>query len=227
MRARTPLLALAALAALMLPSSARAIGIEDVVDGGNTYPWVRVELPGTVCSNGSQYRFWYYDSPTSNNMVISFEGGGACWDYPSCSGQTGILGAAHPERHPDRLHHPVRAEVRLADHQRRRPRAFRSSGRRPTWSPTAGTWCTCPYCTGDVHVGNRVVTYTDPTGVNPPIMFRHNGYNNSVAIAELPAHPVPEHQQAARDRLQRGRRREQRDLLQRAAHAASRPRRIC
>jgi hypothetical protein len=39
-----------------------------------------------------------------------------------------------------------------------------------------------PYCTGDVHVGNRVVTYTDPTGVNPPIVFRHNGYNNSVGI---------------------------------------------
>jgi pectinacetylesterase len=42
-----------------------------------------------------------------------------------------------------------------------------------------------PYCTGDVHVGNRVVTYTDPTGVNPPITFRHNGYNNSVAIANF------------------------------------------
>ena len=38
-----------------------------------------------------------------------------------------------------------------------------------------------PYCTGDVHVGNRVVTYTDPTGANPPITFRHNGYNNTVA----------------------------------------------
>ena len=24
-----------------------------------------------------------------------------------------------------------------------------------------------PYCTGDVHVGNRVVTYTDPTGREP------------------------------------------------------------
>jgi hypothetical protein len=73
MKARTPLLALALAAMSLLPSTARAIGIEDVVDGGNTYPWVRVELPGTVCSNGSQYRFWYYDSPTSNNMVISYE----------------------------------------------------------------------------------------------------------------------------------------------------------
>jgi hypothetical protein len=38
-----------------------------------------------------------------------------------------------------------------------------------------------PYCTGDTHVGNNVVTYTDPTGVNPPIVFRHVGFNNTVA----------------------------------------------
>ncbi len=36
-----------------------------------------------------------------------------------------------------------------------------------------------PYCTGDVHVGNNVVTYTDPAGVNPPITWRHVGYNNT------------------------------------------------
>src|SRR5262245_32815939 len=96
---RARLLALT-LIGVCLPGAARAIGIEDVVDGGNNYPWVRVELPGTLCSNGSQYRFWYYDSPTSNNMLISFEGGGACWDYPSCSGQLGILGAANPNGIP-------------------------------------------------------------------------------------------------------------------------------
>jgi hypothetical protein len=48
-----------------------------------------------------------------------------------------------------------------------------------------------PYCTGDVHVGNNVVTYTDPAGVNPPITWRHVGYNNTVASAELPAHASP------------------------------------
>src|SRR4029450_7419495 len=99
MGVRGILLALA-LAAAALPGGARAIGIEDVVDGGNTYPWVRVELPGTLCSNGSQYRFWYYDSPTSTHLLLMFEGGGACWDSPSCSGQTGILGAANPNGIP-------------------------------------------------------------------------------------------------------------------------------
>lgn len=183
MRARTPLLALAALAALMLPSSARAIGIEDVVDGGNTYPWVRVEIPGTVCSNGSQYRFWYYDSPTSTNMVISYEGGGACWDYPSCSGQTGILGAANPNGIATDYITQMKAKYVSPIINGADPGV---PGRSKQNIVTNG-WdmVYVPYCTGDVHVGNRVVTYNDPTGVNPPITFRHNGYNNSVAIANF------------------------------------------
>ena len=89
-------LGITALATLATFGSAFAIGIEDVVDGGNTYNWQRVELPGTVCSNGSQYRFWYSDAAASTNLLILFEGGGACWDYATCSGQAGVLGAAHP-----------------------------------------------------------------------------------------------------------------------------------
>jgi hypothetical protein len=180
MKARTPLLALALAAMSLLPSTARAVGIEDVVDGGNTYPWVRVELPGTVCSNGSQYRFWYYDSPTSNNMVISYEGGGACWDYPSCSGQTGILGAANPNGIPTDYITQMKAKFvsPLINGADPGIPLFRSKTNLVTngWDMVY-----MPYCTGDVHVGNRVVTYTDPTGVNPPITFRHNGYNNSIA----------------------------------------------
>ncbi len=183
MRARTPLLAMA-LAALMLPSAAHAIGIEDVVDGGNNYPWVRVELPGTVCSNGSQYRFWYYDSPSSTNMVISFEGGGACWDYPSCSGQTGILGAANPNGIPTDYITQMKAKFVSPIINGNDPGIpiFRAKTNLVTngWDMVY-----VPYCTGDVHTGNRVATYTDPTGVNPPITFRHNGYNNTVAIANF------------------------------------------
>lgn len=183
MKARTPLLALAALTALMMPSSARAIGIETVVDGGNTYPWVRVEIPGTVCSNGSQYRFWYYDSPTSTNMAISFEGGGACWDYPSCSGQIGILGAANPNGIPTDYITQMKAKYVSPIINGADPGI---PGRAKQNIVTNG-WdmVYVPYCTGDVHVGNRVATYTDPTGVNPPLTFRHNGYNNSVAIANF------------------------------------------
>ena len=57
-----------ALLAAAYPLIATGIGIEDIVDGGNDYAWERVELPGTMCGNGSQYKFWVYDSPTSNNQ---------------------------------------------------------------------------------------------------------------------------------------------------------------
>ena len=158
---------------------AHAIGIQDIVDGGNTYNWQLVELPGTVCSDGSQYRFWYYDSPSSNNMVISYEGGGACWDYPTCSGQAGDLGAAHPNGIPSDY-------ITQFEPQYVSPiinGADPGIPFRPKNPIVTNGWdmVYMPYCTGDVHVGNRVVTYTDPTGVNPPIVFRHNGYNNSVA----------------------------------------------
>jgi Pectinacetylesterase len=167
------------LAGAFLPRAARAIGIEDIVDGGNTYNWQRVELPGTVCSDGSQYRFWYYDSPSSNNLVIMFEGGGACWDYPSCSGQAGILGAAHPNGIPTDY-------ITQFEPQYVSPivnGADPGIPLRPKNPIVTNGWDVVymPYCTGDVHVGNRVVTYTDPTGQNPPIVFRHNGYNNAVA----------------------------------------------
>lgn len=171
-----------ALAMSVLSSqTAHAIGIEDVVDGGNNYAWQRVELPGAICSNGSQYRFWYYDSPTSNNLLISFEGGGACWDYATCSGQAGILGAANPNGIPTDYITQFKAKYvsPLVNGADPGIPPFRSK----TNIATNGfDMVYAPYCTGDVHVGNRVVTYTDPSGQQPPITFRHNGYNNSIAM---------------------------------------------
>ena len=179
---------LAGFAALLLAGAwplglAQAIGIEDVVDGGNTYAWQQIELPGTMCGNGSQYRFYVYDSPTSNNLLLYFEGGGACWDYPSCSGQAGILGAAHPNGIPNDYIHEfqptyVSPLVNGAD-----PGIppFRSKKDIATKGYDV---VYMPYCTGDVHVGNNVVTYTDPSGVNPPVTWRHVGYNNTRAALD-------------------------------------------
>src|SRR5205085_1078522 len=41
--------------------------------------WQKVELPGTVCGNGSQYKFFVNYARASNNLIVSLEGGGACW----------------------------------------------------------------------------------------------------------------------------------------------------
>ena len=63
--------------------------------------WIKVEIPGTVCGNGSQYKFFVNYSSSSNNLVVAFEPGGACWDYASCAGVGGIRGAANPHGIPD------------------------------------------------------------------------------------------------------------------------------
>src|SRR5690349_13411634 len=77
----------------------------DVPDRPSYGEWVAVEPEGAVCGNGSQYKFFVNYSETSNDLVVAFEPGGACWDYESCTGQSGIRGAANidgiPEHHMD------------------------------------------------------------------------------------------------------------------------------
>ncbi|HYC57728.1 MAG TPA: pectin acetylesterase-family hydrolase [Candidatus Binatia bacterium] len=186
-RSRLHAAVLALAAAAVLPASTALAQMELVVDlvvnGGNSYNWQRVALPGTVCGNGSQYKFWYYDSPTSNNMVVMFEGGGACWDYDTCSGRAGVLGASNANGLPDnyidgmapRYVSPI---VNGADPGL----PFRSKRNIATngWDMVY-----MPYCTGDVHTGNSTATYVDQTGANPPLVWRHAGYNNTVAAANF------------------------------------------
>mgnify|MGYP002149681105 CR=1 FL=1 len=166
--------------AASLSSVVSAVGIEDIVDGGNNFAWERIEIPGTVCSDGSQYKFWIYDSPTSNNMTVGLEGGGACWDYESCSGELGKLGAANPNGIPNDYISQQQATYVSPIINGNDPGL---PGRSKTNLVTNG-WDAVylPYCTGDVHMGNKVATYVDPSGINPPLNFHHAGYNNTAAV---------------------------------------------
>jgi len=53
--------------------------------------WVKIEPPGVVCGNNSQFKFFANFSEQSDNLVVVFEPGGACWDYDSCTGKGGVL----------------------------------------------------------------------------------------------------------------------------------------
>jgi hypothetical protein len=170
-------------AALAAPRAAAAetlletiVGV--IVDGGNDYAWQRVELPGTRCGNGSQYKFFVHKTP-SPNLLFLFEGGGACWDYDTCSGRAGVLGAANPNGISNDYMTQFTAKyvspiVNGADPGL----PLRSR----TDLPTKG-WniVYMPYCTGDVHVGNRQSTYVDTTGGQPPLTWSHSGYTNTLA----------------------------------------------
>ncbi len=154
--------------------------ISVIVDGGNNYAWQKVELPGAVCGNGSQYKF-FIRRTSSPNLLFMFEGGGACWDYDTCSGRAGVLGAANPNGITDDYMTQFTAKyvspiVNGADPGL--PLRARTDLVTKDWNIVY-----MPYCTGDVHVGNNTATYVDQTGANPPLIWRHNGYANTVAAA--------------------------------------------
>ena len=185
----TWLAALAFACFVLAPATGLGIGIEDIVDGGNDFAWERIELPGTVCGNGSQYKFFVYDSATSNDLVILFEGGGACWDYPSCSGAAGILSAANRDGITDDYIYDFQPQYVSPILNGADPGI---PGRPKNPIVTEG-WDVVymPYCTGDVHVGNNVATYVDDTGQNPPIVWNHAGFQNTRSAMQYLASRFP------------------------------------
>ncbi|TKC97882.1 pectin acetylesterase-family hydrolase [Polyangium fumosum] len=132
--------------------------------------WLKVEVPGTVCGNGSQYKFFVNWSETSNDLAVMFEGGGACWDYDSCTGKTGIRGAANPNGIDD-------------DHMVIMQHVFPLL-RRDEGNP-ARDWNLVyfPYCTGDIHSGNRVTDYVGAPGEGA-VEFHHSGHPNNLLVTD-------------------------------------------
>ncbi len=144
--------------------------------------WLKVELPGTVCGNGSQYKFFINYKEGAKDLMIMLEPGGACWDYESCSGQQGVMGAAHPDGIPDDLMDAAGQSANISPLIRRNSMAPTSD-----WNLVY-----VPYCTGDVHTGNNVITYEDPLGQNPPLEFHHAGHTNVQAITEYLGKQLPD-----------------------------------
>ncbi|HLT38400.1 MAG TPA: pectin acetylesterase-family hydrolase [Enhygromyxa sp.] len=133
--------------------------------------WVKVELPETYCSDGSQYKFFVNWHEGSDDLLVIFEPGGACWDYPSCSGKLGMLGAANPNGIPD--NHMDRWSIHS-------PLVRRDSAQNPmrTWNMVF-----VPYCTGDVHTGSKTTVYTSEDGAHQ-LSYRHVGHDNMLAVSE-------------------------------------------
>lgn len=169
--------------------------------------WLKFEPEGAVCANGSQYKYFVNFSETSDNVVIVFEGGGACWDAESCLRATGIRGATNTDcvRNEEVDDDCLRDDYASAFLTLEVPPALADQAAEvgivdgkvpvdfvyPLLSPDEGVspmadWnkVFVPYCTGDVHTGNRVVTYEDTEGDLGEVTFYHNGHNNTVAMVE-------------------------------------------
>lgn len=132
--------------------------VRDVYD-----TWLKIEPPGVVCGNNSQYKFFVNYSNTTDNLVVVFEPGGACWDYDSCAGRNGIRGAANPDGLKD--NHWEKASFISPFLSR-----FDYTSPSMTWNMVY-----VPYCTGDVHTGSKVATYQGGT-TDPDLTFHHDGH---------------------------------------------------
>jgi len=131
--------------------------------------WVKVEPPGVVCGNNTQYKFFVNYSDKSDNLVVVFEPGGACWDYESCTGKNGIRGAANVDGLKDD-HWKLAGFIS--------PFLNRNAEEMPT---TDWNYVYVPYCTGDVHTGNNVATYTEEGG-SATVEFHHDGHDATESV---------------------------------------------
>lgn len=159
---------------LLNPSS-----YSDGFSPGAYYQWQTVKLApstGAVCGNGSQYKFFVNRVPNTRNTIVYMEGGGACWDYASCTGQTGIRGARNPNGIPDDYMSLLNPASSLVS-----PFVVRVH---PWTSVKTQNWnmVYVPYCTGDVFSGDKVAVYNDTNGQNSPLVWHHNGVRNVRAV---------------------------------------------
>jgi len=157
-----------------------ALGVIAPLAGAGYFQWDMVELPadsGAACGDGSPYRFFVNRTPTSHSTVIVFEGGGACWDQDACLG-IGPLSAANPNGIPPDYMHKL---TDMAAFGLVTPFSSRND---PFQAVQTQGWniVYMPYCTGDVHSGNKVAVYSDTNPSNPRVEY-HRGAVNAQAAA--------------------------------------------
>jgi hypothetical protein len=138
---------------------------------------VNVIKPGapTICSRGTEYVFFVIPG-ARDKVIIEFEGGGACWDERTCNVPSLFKAEVDVAKHTVDL----TGSQNWYDH---------GDARHPMkdW-----THVFIPYCTGDIHWGDNVKTYTSADPATPPITINHKGAVNTTAAlnwvyAQFPA----------------------------------------
>lgn len=169
-----------------LPLGAPIARTEGSAIGATGWRWV--PFANTVCTDAFELPSGAYEFSTSStglaiswgpegsaDLVVFLQGGGACWDYVTCGG-AGDLGV--PKTASAGPFGPAEFEQGIHD-------LYPASWiRRENLPPSLrdATIVFVPYCTGDVHAGDRETTYSFPG--RPSITWRHAGRTNLLAFLE-------------------------------------------
>ena len=156
------------------------------------FRWQMIELPlssGASCGNGDPYRFFVPTSPSTRTLHTYLEAGGICNHYSACTGYdapakpTKFLVASNVNGVAPNYLSTVPNAIEGVASRLVNPLFMRIS-------PLAGVndrvqlWnlIFMPYCTGDAHLGDRVVDYTSEDRSDTKV-FRHVGLRNILGVS--------------------------------------------
>lgn len=177
--------------------------------------WTPVTLPlssGASCGNGSPYTFYLLKRslPQSlwqkflrksvqpeQDLTVMFEGGGACNDFGTCSGE-GNYGASNSKGLP--YNYIGESNPRFATRQWIDVDGYGSSANgleNKIYSSLVGTHFAknehlqtkdasqifLPYCTGDLHIGSKLAAYQSADNKNQRLQYHAGLKNTLVALA--------------------------------------------
>ena len=134
---------------------------EPITADANTWTWV--DFPDSACDDGSATGIGV-NPGTSSNVLFFFNGGGACWDYETCFvAHTASQGPFGKSELKDTVRYLTGSILDRDD----KDNPFAD------WS-----YVFVPYCTGDLHGGDHVVTYANSTDSAD---YHHVGHSNVLA----------------------------------------------
>lgn len=139
------LLILMSLALVTIPASAQDFPSFSDLSLGE---WAQIEVPEGICLYGSDYSFFVRpDDTATNNLLVYFQGGGACWDGLTC-GSIGEF-ASFYEVNENTIDYYA-SGVGIFDFEN------------PDNPLADYNVVFLPYCTGDIHSGDSEITFDVP-----------------------------------------------------------------
>ncbi|MEO1291077.1 MAG: pectin acetylesterase-family hydrolase [Chloroflexota bacterium] len=169
MRRMITLFALAIISLLVIPASGQEPqpNFSDLPAG----VWTEIDVDTGVCLYGGDYSFFVFPNPTpTNNLVIYFQGGGACWDGLTC-GSIGSYATVF-DVYSEQINLYTQGIFALGNQANPIQEA---------------NIVFVPYCSGDLHMGNSQATFEVPPEAgysDPEIDVFFNGFNNASAVLE-------------------------------------------
>jgi hypothetical protein len=116
-----------------------------VITAAPANQWSFVPVDGMICGTGTPTGIGVNPSPGSKKLVIFLEGGGACFDVGTCTGPM-----------PSASHFTGFGAGDMAKYAADDGKTG-IFDRNDTKNPLRdANWVFVPYCTGDVHIGNKV-----------------------------------------------------------------------